>query len=367
MISECIEVVKNADNVVIFGAGVGGAELYKLLMKNGLEWKVKAWSDNNKLKYSKTYMDDSLIIIKPDSIIEKCGENCTVIVASSAYDDIKKQLLELKIKESNIYLFNFAFMNLEYTDMEFIYEHIEQFERAFNRMSDEKSRRIFINILNYKISKSNMYLEKMTTDVDKDERQYFSEDIFDFCNTEVLLDIGAYTGDTLEAFNKQYKNGWGKYIGLEADKDMFTELKKTVSNLNLENKCEIYNLAAWNEKTTLLFDCNAGSSRIDESSQQGKMAVEADRLDNVLKNKKVSFVKMDIEGAEYNAILGMREIIQQNLPILAICVYHRREDFYNITDLIEDIVPGEYSFFMRQYRYTPTETVCYAIPKLRMI
>lgn len=83
-------------------------------------------------------------------------------------------------------------------------------------------------------------------------------------------------------------------------------------------------------------------------------------------DEQVTFVKMDIEGAEYNAISGMTELIKRNKPIVAMCVYHRRDDFYRLTDLLESICENEYSYYLRQYRFTPTETVCYAIPNNRV-
>lgn len=89
-------------------------------------------------------------------------------------------------------------------------------------------------------------------------------------------------------------------------------------------------------------------------------------LDDILADEQVVFVKMDIEGAEYNAINGMVELIKRNKSIVAMCVYHRRDDFYRLTDLLESICKDEYTYYLRQYRFTPTETVCYAIPKERL-
>ena len=97
-----------------------------------------------------------------------------------------------------------------------------------------------------------------------------------------------------------------------------------------------------------------------------QIPVSAKKVDELLEHEKVTFVKMDIEGAEMNALRGMKRLIQENKPVLAICVYHLRDDYYKITDFIESILPEEYTFYMRQYRYTPTETVCYGVPKNRL-
>lgn len=121
----------------------------------------------------------------------------------------------------------------------------------------------------------------------------------------------------------------------------------------------------WDTRTTLYFDENPGTSTITDV---GGNAVKAITIDDLLLDEDpVTIVKMDIEGAEANALVGARKLIKEDKPILAICVYHKRDDYYHLLDIIKDICPNEYSFYFRQYRYTPTETVCYAIPKNRKI
>lgn len=69
---------------------------------------------------------------------------------------------------------------------------------------------------------------------------------------------------------------------------------------------------------------------------------------------------MDIEGSEHDAILGAKKIIKRYKPVLAICVYHRDEDFFDIPNLILSIRP-DYKLYFRQYEITDEETVCYAV------
>lgn len=74
---------------------------------------------------------------------------------------------------------------------------------------------------------------------------------------------------------------------------------------------------------------------------------------------------MDIEGAEKEALLGAEEMIKRNKSVLTICIYHKREDFFEIPLLIEEMVKHEYAFYIRQYRYGQSETVLYALPESR--
>lgn len=366
MIAECINIVKKSESIIIFGAGVGGAELYKLLKKNNLSHKIIGWSDNNSMKFNKKYMEERLTIIAPEKLTKQVGVNTTIIIASSAYDKIMQQLLSYGYKQEQIYLYNFAFMDLDYTDKEFVWDHIEDFQRAYCKMSDLKSRNIFTNILNYKITKDDKFLYYLNSYVDDEKLQYFPKELILPIEGEILLDVGAYIGDTLECFDNIYEKKWEHYYGLEADKIVYEKLLKFVENSGFKEKVTIFNSAAWDEETTLFFSENAGSSKMGgQQDKENMLEVKANRIDKILKNKKISYVKMDIEGAEYNALMGMKEIIKKYKPILAVCVYHLRDDFYRLTDLIEEILPNEYIYYMRQYRFTPTETVCYAIPKYR--
>lgn len=99
-------------------------------------------------------------------------------------------------------------------------------------------------------------------------------------------------------------------------------------------------------------------------SLEGK-EVDCDSLDNLLKGETVDFIKMDIEGAERMALLGASNTIGNHKPILAVCIYHKPEDFFDIPLLIEEMVPDEYCYYVRQYRYGQSETVLYALPKSR--
>lgn len=368
MVDKCIACVEKSSGVLVFGAGVGGAKLYELLSARDLDSKIVAWIDNNELKWEKTYMNDSLEIIKADEVTEKYGTECTIIVASSAYDLIVNQMSRLGYPKEKVVLYNFAFMDLDYTDASFIWDNIKNFERAYQRLCDDKSRKIFVDLLNYKITKDEKYLDMMHEYVDDEYYQYFDKEIYDKIDGEALLDVGAYIGDTLEVYETLYDDLHNiKYYGFEADPVVYARLNEVVKNKYSEKQVYLYNLAAWNEDTVLWFEENAGSSRMKTNDTSAKNSIKAMPLDKVLTNDEITIIKMDIEGAELQALNGLKAVIAKNKPIFAICVYHLRDDFFKVTDFIEEQLPGEYKFYFRQYRYTPTETVCYAVPRHRWI
>jgi hypothetical protein len=79
----------------------------------------------------------------------------------------------------------------------------------------------------------------------------------------------------------------------------------------------------------------------------------------------LTFIKMDIEGAEYDALLGAAKVIQRDRPILAICVYHTQSDIWRIPLLIHEMLP-EHLLYLRAYEGDGFQTVMYAIPPERV-
>ncbi len=101
------------------------------------------------------------------------------------------------------------------------------------------------------------------------------------------------------------------------------------------------------------------ASGINES---GKTIIQCVSLDEAVSTFRPNLIKMDIEGAEYDALLGARNLIRTNTPGLAISLYHKPEHLWQLPLLIEELAPGKYRFFMRLHAFNDFELVLYAIP-----
>lgn len=124
-------------------------------------------------------------------------------------------------------------------------------------------------------------------------------------------------------------------------------------------KIEVFNYAVWDKKEQLPF-LNKDSIAASKFDPKGEVVVQGMDLDSVLGDKKVTFLKMDVEGSELRALLGAKGIIQQQKPKLAICIYHKSWDFVDLGRQILDIVP-DYRFYIRHYASDTCETVLYAV------
>lgn len=104
---------------------------------------------------------------------------------------------------------------------------------------------------------------------------------------------------------------------------------------------------------------NSSDSKVAESPVESNTTVKGISIDSFLKNENITFIKMDIEGSELNALKGAEETIRKNKPKLAVCIYHRPEDITDIQDYLMELVP-EYQFGIRHYTDHAFETVLYA-------
>jgi len=120
--------------------------------------------------------------------------------------------------------------------------------------------------------------------------------------------------------------------------------------------------ALWNERTILCFDEEGTSG--SKVSGRGRSKVRVDSIDNIHFKDKVSFIKMDIEGAEMNALKGAEKVILRDKPDLAICIYHRFEDLIEIPMYVKQLLP-EYKLYVRHHSDRSIETVLYATVNTR--
>jgi len=181
------------------------------------------------------------------------------------------------------------------------------------------------------------------------EELYFAPDLITFGDDEVFLDCGAYDGDTIASFRKRSN---GQVIAVEPDPDNFEKLKENYPDV-IAYKCAV---GARHEQLTF----KAGDGPV--SCFGGDSVVECVTIDELLDGHRVTFIKMDIEGAELDALIGARETIINQLPVLAICLYHKPDDIWEIPKYIRSL-SDQYNLYLRRYAEGCWEEVCYAIPK----
>ncbi|MEG1762065.1 MAG: FkbM family methyltransferase [Bacteroidales bacterium] len=240
----------------------------------------------------------------------------------------------------------------------FFETHKKQFEQAQNLFTDPESISIFQRTFQARLLAKAELLPKPRPI----EEQYFSEDI-PLKNVHSFVDAGAFDGDTLPFLLKKYP-ALHTYLGFEPDQKNFDALSKQIK-LNYAkqiNNISIYPCGLWSKTEILKFSDNNGeASAIGESSEG--ISIQCLALDQVVFNTQIDYIKMDIEGAELQALYGAEQTIRTHQPNLAICVYHQPEHLYTIPLLLNSWHLG-YTFYLRQYGFYGFDLVLYAIPTL---
>lgn len=193
---------------------------------------------------------------------------------------------------------------------------------------------------------------------------YF-EKFFSLGDDEIIVDCGAFTGDTLELYLRDLRDSFSQYHAFEPDPDNFAELQKTIDKLpvDLKNRVRAWPNAVGHTPKKLHFEGKGAlESRVDD--ERGNLEVNSLPLDSALKDIKPTFIKMDLEGYETFALLGARNIIRAARPVLAVCVYHYAFDFWELPLLISSFVKG-YKYFLRAYNEI-FDYVLYAVPEERL-
>ena len=191
--------------------------------------------------------------------------------------------------------------------------------------------------------------------------QYF--DYFEARENEVFVDCGCYDGATCYNFAGWCgAKGFDYIYSFEADPKNYEKSKEILAPLG---KCELfpYGTADVNKKVYFAADafetsCIISREEAEKRNFEGVEEIETVALDEVLAGKKITFIKMDIEGAEYEALLGARKLIMENRPRMAISVYHKFEDFVVLADLVLSMHP-DYRIAFRHYGFDDLETVMY--------
>ncbi len=294
-------------------------------------------------------------IIKSDSL----PADAMVIVCSlDRIFTASKKLKNLNINYLDYYAFAKSttanLKQLEYWNgfKEDYIDNFNEYNNIYELLYDSESKDIFKKLINFRLSYDINYMVDFKFRI---YEQYF-ENFLNLNNrNEIFADIGGFDGETTIEFIKRCPNYTEVYF-FEPDEENFSTAKMT---LNEFNNIKMYQLGLSNKKEQLKFSSSLGqSSKIDIS---GSVSIYVDQYDSIVKGP-VTFVKMDIEGAEGKAIEGMTESILKYHPIMAIAVYHKHNDFWKIPTQVLSI-RDDYKIYVRHYTEGLGESVMYFVPK----
>lgn len=230
-------------------------------------------------------------------------------------------------------------------DDAFVKRHMDELELLYNALGDEKSRQVMDAYINQKLTGR---FEEMK-DV-WDTIQYFDGDFYQLENVHSIVDCGAFVGDSFLSFCEEYHKRAGRKFDGTAyllDPDHKNQMQISKNCREYKDNIEQLQVGAWCQRDKLHFQMDGNKGNAGKIDVSGGIEIQVDAIDNLVSDK-VDFIKMDIEGAELSALQGAAQAIKRDHPILAICVYHKREDLIEIPGYIQELY-GDYKFYLRAY------------------
>ena len=335
---------KDGKPVMIYGMGNGAEKIISTL--NTYQITVSEIFASDEFVRGHSFLGYK--VLKYSEVCEKY-DDFNVVLAFATHlenviENIKKINSEHKVFAPDVPVAGGGLFTREY-----VKEHNDDFDLVYEHLADEKSKKDYIDILNFKVSGKVDYLLNSFCD-----KESIYRNILKLNDSESIVDLGAYDGDTIREFTAYTKGKYNKIIALETDAKSY---KKLIKNKAQMKKLETYNMGAWNEKDTLIFAKE--QSRNSHISASG-VPVKVTDIDSLI-DCPVTMIKMDIEGSEMKALDGAKRIIKTYLPKLYVCAYHRNEDLFALGKKILSL-NDKYMLYFRHSVYIPAwESNFYAV------
>ena len=354
-------------SIVLFGAGGLGRRCLTGLRQHGID--PLAFADNNSKLWNK-YVDE-LMVLPPQDAARQFGKSAVFVVSiwgalgADRMSDREMHLRSLGCER----VIPFGPLFWKYPEGVLphyaadlphkVFEQASDVLRGFDSWADERSKREYVAQLKWRL-----YFDFADLSAPARDEIYFPPGLFELHPDEVFVDCGAYDGDTLRAFIARSNSEFQQAFALEPDAMNFVHLLDTVDAMpdHIKARVAVTRAAVGKIEGRVKFSAEGAPSSFVGA---GNVEVDSITLDRYLAETRPTFIKMDIEGAEPDALLGASRLIREASPLLAISCYHRQDHLWSIPLLIQSLNP-DYTFYLRPHDLELWDLVCYAIPRSRL-
>lgn len=346
---------KTSKKVYIYGYGMMGKFVYQQLKG---KYQIEGYIDSDTKKQN--MQTEEQIRVYDLSDIKK--ESSIIIASLVGWSAIYQKCIrlgyfncchyeELAFFDHTLPHWNQAFENMAHS----ICRHWDKYLQIYHRLSDKVSKEVFENIIQFRLTLNIRYSESAHELSTKNgEQAYFDPGIVKTSDKEVFIDCGGYCGETTKQFIQFVSGKYHKIYIFEPDARL---AKRTATDLRNENNITIYPYGVGKEESILYF--NAVGDASGNFSMNGTERVRVVKISDLVKEK-ISYIKMDIEGMESEALHGVHEIIERDRPKLAISVYHKCDDIFAIAEQVLNY-RKDYHLYLRHYSLNCDDTVMYFV------
>jgi len=354
--TQAFETIAGGRPLILFGAGNFGRRTLKGLRAIGIT--PVAFCDNNRSLWNREI--DGLPVLSLPHAAAKYGRDAAFAVtiwtgeATDKMADREKQLRDVGCR----FVVHWGLLYWRYPKLfphyaanaaHLVLEQAAEVRACADLWADDFSRREYLAQIRWRLQFDFASLADPVPGP-----LYFRDELYRLSPEEVFVDCGAYDGDSVREFLKHSRGRFRKVFAFEPDPLNFQKLQSAIAGQSI--KLAQAAVGRVNGRVAFVAAGTAASS-VGEGDGQ----VDCVSLDSYLANEHPTFIKMDVEGYELEALAGARQIIARDAPALAVCVYHAQDHIWKVPLQILYYNPS-YKFYLRPHLRDAWDTVCYAIP-----
>lgn len=343
------------EKLILFGAGSAGRYALKHLRSKGIE--PLCFADTNRAKIAECI--DNLMVSPPMMAQDEWPDATWVATAISrpAATEIRAQLKAMGVKTKPLWeclpVCHGAMPERAYMEL----QRLAEGKESWNVLTDQRS---------FRADKEHDYDQQ---DAPSDCKDIYFPNFIQHRDDEHFVDCGAADGDTIRSFRAHWEK-WKATTAIEPDQKNFERLAGLMPEFKRPwgQGTDLFHcgVSDFNNDSVLFAATGDYSAHIDSNPPQGKAdRVSIKKLDDMRYLWPPTYIKMDIEGSELEALWGARRTLKEHSPVLAICAYHTSDHLWQIPLLIHAIQP-DYQLFLRRYAEGAFELVWYAVPPERV-
>lgn len=346
--------------IALYGMGLGAEKIMRILEQRGLPVSAVFASDG----FVRGHSFHGFPVLSLSELVRQYPDPFVLISFGSQRPEVLEQMKLVAQRFETAAPDVPVAGDLLFTP-EFLKERAADWEAVYAMLADQKSRDVFLQVIRYKLDGDIARL--FGCESDKEE---VWETLLRPGAEETFVDLGAYTGDTVREFLSHTGNRCRAVVAMEPDAKTFRKLERFAQTKpydTLDIRC--YHSGAWDRRETLAFRRQAGRNSaiaFSDSPAPGmpgvhETLVQMEAPDHLVEGLTPSIVKLDVEGAEHQALLGCAGMIRSFHPRLMVSAYHRSDDLIDLPLLIRSLYPG-YRMYLRHHPYVPAwETNFYCL------
>jgi len=350
--------INQFETIMLYGIGNQFKECYKIF-----EGKKVIFFDRDPLKWGT--MRNGICIHSPEEILELWNEKAAVVISglNNQYEIAKFLIEEKRIPEKFVFMYTSPWYEEKVYKPNKIIENWARIEKICEHLADDESKEYYKNSIKARIFR-NPYLLAPNVQC-KITGEYGTQIMLE--EGECIFDCGAYTGDTAAMYMERL-NSQCEIFAIEPFKESYDQLCQRVLKEHWEDCVHPYNCALGGAlySTSINYNENDFGMAMNILNKDGDKTqnISVETLDHLLENKDVTYIKMDIEGEECEALEGAQTIIRKRTPKLMISAYHKIEDFWEIPETIWNIYDN-YDIYVGHAPGVSTEMEFYCVDRMK--